>query len=140
MTKQNSSSFTTESSIPRVSILLVEDNEMNRDMLSRRLYKSGYDTVTANNGNEALAILEKCIPDLILMDLSLPEMDGWELTRRIKSDNNLREIPVIVLTAHALEVDRKSAYDAGCDDFDVKPINFQRLLRKIELRIFEKEK
>jgi len=140
MNQQNSSSFTTESSIPRLKILLVEDNEMNRDMLSRRLYKSGYDTITANNGNEALVILKDCRPDLILMDLSLPEMDGWELTRKIKSSKNLKNIPVVVLTAHALDADRKSAYAAGCDDFDVKPINFDRLLKKIELNIFEKEK
>ena len=140
MNQQNSSSFTTESSIPRLKILLVEDNEMNRDMLSRRLYKSGYDTITANNGNEALAILKDCRPDLILMDLSLPEMDGWELTRKIKSSKNLKNIPIVVLTAHALDADRKSAYAVGCDDFDIKPINFDRLLKKIELNIFEKEK
>lgn len=140
MNRPNSSSSTRESSIPRLQILLVEDNEMNRDMLSRRLYKSGYDTITANNGVEALDILQGCRPDLILMDLSLPEMDGWQLTRKIKDDNELKNIPVIVLTAHALEADRQSAYAAGCDDFDVKPINFQRLLKKIELNIFEKEK
>lgn len=120
--------------------MLVEDNEMNRDMLSRRLFKSGYDTVAAGDGKEALEILNDCIPDLILMDLSLPEMDGWELTRRIKSDDRLKNIPVIALTAHALETDRQSAFAAGCDDFDIKPVNFQRLLQKIELRIFNKEK
>lgn len=139
MNRRNSSSPDRQSSIPRLQILLVEDNEMNRDMLSRRLYKSGYDTITANNGNEAMDILQTSRPDLILMDLSLPEMDGWQLTRKIKADNELKSIPLIVLTAHALDADRESAYDAGCDDFDVKPINFQRLLKKIELNILRRK-
>jgi len=113
-------------------ILLVEDNDMNRDMLTRRLQRKGYEIVVAINGNEALATVKSEQPDLILMDLGLPEMDGWEATRRLKADTTTMNIPVIVLTAHALKTDRAGAYEAGCDDFDIKPIDFQRLLKKIE--------
>ena len=113
-------------------ILLVEDNEMNRDMLSRRLQRQGHNVNVAVNGKEALVKVTDDLPDLILMDLSLPEMDGWETTRRLKADNSTKEIPIIVLTAHALKTDREGAFEAGCDDYDVKPIDFQRLLGKID--------
>ena len=113
-------------------ILLVEDNEMNRDMLSRRLQRQGHDVNEAVNGKEALEKITTALPDLILMDLSLPEMDGWEATRRLKADSTTKDIPVIILTAHALKTDREGAFEAGCDDYDIKPINFQRLLGKIE--------
>ena len=113
-------------------ILLVEDNEMNQDMLMRRLRSKGYEVVVAVNGMEALEKVLAETPDLILMDLSLPELDGWETTRRLKGDDATRGIPVIALTAHALKSDRYMALAAGCDDFDVKPIDFQRLLQKIE--------
>ena len=116
-------------------ILLVEDNDMNRDMLTRRLQRKGYEIVVAINGNEALATVKSEQPDLILMDLGLPEMDGWEATRRLKADTTTMNIPVIVLTAHALKTDRAGAYEAGCDDFDIKPIDFQRLLKKIEQQL-----
>lgn len=115
-----------------IKLLLVEDNEMNRDMLSRRLIRKNYEVVIAVNGLEALEMVKSESPDLILMDLSLPEMDGWEATRRIKADNNTKDIPLIVLTAHALKTDRENAFETGCDDFDVKPVDFQRLLGKIE--------
>lgn len=113
-------------------ILLVEDNEMNRDMLSRRLHRQGHDVDIAINGKEALAKVIDVQPDMILMDLSLPEIDGWETTRRLKADKATSDIPIIVLTAHALKTDRDGAFEAGCDDFDVKPIDFQRLLGKID--------
>jgi len=113
-------------------ILLVEDNEMNRDMLSRRLQRQGHDVHVAVNGKEALVEITNTFPDLILMDLSLPEMDGWETTRRLKADTSTKDIPILVLTAHALKTDREGAFEAGCDDYDVKPIDFQRLLGKIE--------
>lgn len=113
-------------------ILLVEDNEMNRDMLSRRLQRQHHDVDVAVNGKEALLKITDVSPDLILMDLSLPEMDGWETTRRLKADSSTKDIPIIVLTAHALKTDREGAFEAGCDDYDVKPIDFQRLLGKID--------
>ncbi len=116
-------------------ILLVEDNEMNRDMLGRRLQRQSYDIVMAVNGIEAIKKAQSEQPDLILMDLSLPELDGWEATRRLKQDNNTRCIPIIVLTAHALKSDRESAFEQGCDDYDVKPIDFSRLLNKIETQL-----
>jgi CheY-like chemotaxis protein len=113
-------------------ILLVEDNEMNRDMLSRRLARKGYDVLTAVNGEEGLAGAQTRSPDLILMDMSLPVIDGWEATRRIKADPRTASIPVIALTAHAMTGDRERALAAGCDDYDTKPIEFKRLLEKIE--------
>lgn len=113
-------------------ILLVEDNEMNRDMLSRRLSRSGYEIIEAADGLKALEKVAEESPDLILMDMSLPELDGWEVTRRIKADDATRAIPVIALTAHALKSDRQQALDAGCDDYDVKPIDFPRLMEKIK--------
>lgn len=113
-------------------LLLVEDNELNRDMLSRRLLRRGYEVEMAFDGPHALIMAASARPALILMDMSLPIMDGWETTRRIKAHPDLREIPVIALTAHAMEGDRQRALDAGCDDFDTKPIEFERLLAKIE--------
>ena len=113
-------------------ILLVEDNEMNRDMLSRRLARKGYEVLTAVNGEEGLAGAQSGSPDLILMDMSLPVIDGWEATRRIKADPQTASIPVIALTAHAMTGDRERALAAGCDDYDTKPIEFNRLLEKIE--------
>ncbi|MCH9049014.1 MAG: response regulator [Proteobacteria bacterium] len=113
-------------------ILIVEDNDMNRDMLSRRLERKGHQISIAIDGKQALEIASSEQPELILMDLSLPELDGWEATRRLKADNTTQHIPVIVLTAHALKTDREGAFEAGCDDYDVKPIDFPRLLVKIE--------
>jgi CheY-like chemotaxis protein len=113
-------------------ILLVEDNEMNRDMLSRRLLRKGYEVVCAVNGAEGVAMASSESPDLILMDMSLPIMDGWDATRVIKADDATRAIPVIALTAHAMDGDEQKARDAGCDDYDTKPIEFPRLLGKIE--------
>ena len=114
-------------------ILLVEDNEMNRDMLTRRLSRRGYDVLHAGNGLEAVGAALRCRPDLILMDLSLPEVDGLEATRQIKADPDARAIPVIALTAHAMLNDRERALAAGCDDYDTKPIDLGRLLDKIQL-------
>ena len=113
-------------------ILLVEDNEMNRDMLSRRLERKGYEVVIAVNGEEGVARAKSERPHLILMDMSLPGKDGWEATREIKGDEVLRAIPIIALTAHAMAGDRDKAIEAGCDDYDTKPVEFGRLLGKIE--------
>ncbi len=113
-------------------ILLVEDNEMNRDMLSRRLLRGGYEVVIAEDGARAVAMAMSVEPDLILMDMSLPVIDGWEAARRIKATPELCKIPIIALTAHAMATDRKKALEAGCDDYDTKPIELQRLLGKIE--------
>lgn len=113
-------------------ILLVEDNEMNRDMLSRRLVKRGYEVVIAVEGEQGVALARSDSPDLVLMDMSLPVLDGWEATRRLKSDPATRQIPVIALTAHAMAGDREKAREAGCDDFDTKPVELPRLLSKIE--------
>ncbi len=113
-------------------ILLVEDNELNSDMLSRRLIRRGYEVVVAADGMQAVAGAAHERPDLILMDMSLPTIDGWEATRRIKADSRLRAIPVIALTAHAMSGDRERALEAGCDEFDTKPIEFDRLLSKME--------
>jgi CheY-like chemotaxis protein len=113
-------------------ILLVEDNEMNRDMLSRRLQRRGYEVLTAVDGESGLALTQSDAPALVLMDMSLPGIDGWEATRRLKADPATRAIPVIALTAHAMAGDREQALAAGCDDFDIKPIDLDRLLGKIE--------
>jgi two-component system cell cycle response regulator DivK len=113
-------------------ILLVEDNEMNRDMLSRRLERKGMTVVIAVDGQAGVEMATSESPDLILMDLSLPVMDGWEATRRIKASPETRSIPVIALTAHAMSGDEQTARDAGCDDYDTKPIDFKRLLGKID--------
>ena len=115
-----------------VRILLVEDNEMNRDMLSRRLKRNGYDVVIATDGQQGVDLATAEAPDLILMDISLPVIDGWEATRRIKADPATKAIPVIALTAHAMAGDREQALAAGCDDYDTKPIDLTRLLPKIE--------
>lgn len=112
-------------------ILLVEDNEMNRDMLSRRLLRNNFEVVMAVNGQEGVEMAKSERPDLILMDMSLPVMDGWTATRTIKADDSTKAIPVIALTAHAMESDREQALQAGCDDFDTKPIELPRLLGKI---------
>jgi len=113
-------------------ILLVEDNEMNRDMLSRRLEKRGYTLAIAVDGGAGVAVAKGELPDLILMDMSLPVLDGWEATKQIKADPATKHIPVIALTAHAMESDRQVALAAGCDDFDTKPVELNRLLLKIE--------
>jgi CheY-like chemotaxis protein len=113
-------------------ILLVEDNEMNRDMLSRRLERKGYEIVLAVDGAEGLAKARSEAPDLILMDMSLPVLDGWEATRQLKADPATQAIPVIALTAHAMSGDREKAIGAGCNDYDTKPIELPRLLGKIE--------
>jgi CheY-like chemotaxis protein len=115
-----------------LKILIVEDNEMNRDMLSRRLTRRGYTVVTAVDGERGIAAAQAERPDLILMDMSLPVIDGWEATRRLKSDGATRAIPVIGLTAHAMTGDRDKAIAAGCDDYDTKPVELPRLLEKIE--------
>ena len=113
-------------------ILIVEDNEMNRDMLSRRLERKGYEVVMAEDGQKGVDMSKCENPDLILMDLSLPVMDGWEATSTIKADNNTKDIPIIVLTAHAMAGDREKAIEAGADEYDTKPIDFKRLLGKIK--------
>ncbi|HET9448971.1 MAG TPA: response regulator [Steroidobacteraceae bacterium] len=113
-------------------ILIVEDNEMNRDVLSRRLARRGYDVILATDGPHGLAMAAMHGPDLILMDLGLPEIDGWECTRRLKADDSTRHIPVIALTAHAMVGDRQRALEAGCDEFDTKPIDFVGLLNKMD--------
>jgi len=112
-------------------ILLVEDNEMNRDMLSRRLARHGYDVVVAQDGARGVVMVLEEHPDLVLMDMSLPVLDGWEATRRLKSDPATKSVPVIALTAHAMAEDRDKALAAGCDDYDTKPIELPRLLEKI---------
>ena len=113
-------------------ILLVEDNEMNRDMLSRRLQRKGYSVLIAVDGEQGLATAYSEIPDLILMDISLPFIDGYEVTRRLKANPRTKQIPVIALTAHALLTDRDKAMKAGCNDYDTKPVDFARLTEKIE--------
>jgi CheY-like chemotaxis protein len=113
-------------------ILLVEDNEMNRDMLSRRLERRGYEVIVAVDGEEGVARAKADAPDVVLMDLSLPGIDGWEATRRLKVADETRSIPVLALTAHAMAGDREKALEVGCDDFDTKPVELSRLLEKIE--------
>jgi CheY-like chemotaxis protein len=114
------------------TILLVEDNEMNRDMLARRLKRRGFEIVCAVDGSEAIEMATSSHPDLILMDMSLPVLDGWEATRRIKENPASQAIPIVALTAHAMEGEREKALDAGCDEYDTKPVEIDRLLRKIE--------
>jgi two-component system, cell cycle response regulator DivK len=115
-----------------LKILLVEDNEMNRDMLSRRLVRKGYEIVMAVDGGEGVLMSVSASPELILMDMSLPVIDGWEATRRIKGAPETRHIPIIGLTAHAMAGDREKALEAGCDEYDTKPIELERLIGKIE--------
>ncbi len=114
-------------------ILLVEDNEMNRDMLSRRLQRKGYDVVIATDGAQGVSMAQDEQPDLLLMDMSLPVLDGWEATRKIKADPVVGAVPVIALTAHAMAGDQERCVAAGCDDYDTKPVDLARLLGKIEL-------
>jgi CheY-like chemotaxis protein len=113
-------------------VLIVEDNEMNRDMLSRRLCRKGYEVIIAVDGEEGVFMAASEAPDIILMDMSLPKIDGWEATRRIKANQALKAIPVIALTAHAMTSDRDKALEAGCDDYDTKPIDLPRLMEKLE--------
>ena len=119
-------------------ILLVEDNEMNRDMLSRRLRRQNYDVVLALDGRSGVEMARTQNPDLILMDMSLPVLDGWEATRRLKSDAATKQIPIIALTAHAMSSDRDKALIAGCDDYDTKPVELPRLLGKIEVLLAQR--
>ncbi|WP_312109028.1 response regulator [Brevibacillus reuszeri] len=118
-------------------ILLVEDNEMNRDMLSRRLIRKGYEVMLAVDGQEGVEAAKKELPDLILMDLSLPVLDGWDATRQIKACAKTKHIPIIALTAHAMASDRETALAAGCDDFDTKPVEWSRLLEKLQQHLKE---
>jgi CheY-like chemotaxis protein len=113
-------------------LLLVEDNEMNRDMLSRRLERRGFQVLLAVDGQEGIAVATANMPDLIIMDMSLPVLDGWESTRRLKAQDQTKAIPVLALTAHAMSGERERALAAGCDDYDTKPVDFARLLGKIE--------
>jgi CheY-like chemotaxis protein len=113
-------------------ILLVEDNEMNRDMLSRRLERRGYEVVIAVDGQQGVDLAQSAAPDLILMDMSLPVIDGWEATRQLKAMDKVKGVPIIALTAHAMSGDREKALEAGCNDYDTKPIELPRLLGKIE--------
>ena len=113
-------------------ILYVEDNEMNRDMLSRRLTRRGYDIIMAFDGQAGLDMMRSDTPDLVLMDMGLPVLDGWEATIQAKADDLINSIPIIALTAHALESDKQKALECGADDFDTKPVDFKRLLEKIE--------
>jgi CheY-like chemotaxis protein len=118
--------------LPMAKILLVEDNEMNRDMLSRRLERRGYEVVLAVDGQQGVELAQSACPDLILMDMSLPVIDGWEATRQLKSMERMKSVPIIALTAHAMSGDREKALEAGCNDYDTKPIELPRLLGKIE--------
>ena len=120
-------------------ILLVEDNEMNRDMLSRRLARKEYEVLVAVDGKEGVEMAGSEAPDLILMDMSLPVMDGWEATRQLKASPETKAIPIIALTAHAMSGDREKAMEAGCDDYDTKPIELPRLLAKMEDLLGEKK-
>ena len=113
-------------------ILLVEDNENNRDMLRRRLERSGYSVIVAPDGEQGYALARSENPNLIIMDISLPTMDGWEVTQLLKANEATRHIPIIALTAHALVTDREKAFEAGCDDYDTKPVEFGRLSEKID--------
>ena len=117
------------------TILLVEDNEMNRDMLSRRLIKKGFSVTTAEDGQEGLDTARELKPDLILLDMSLPVKDGWTTAAELKADGSTCDIPIIALTAHAMDGDRQRAIAAGCDDYDTKPVDLKRLLLKIDARI-----
>ena len=119
-------------------VLLVEDNEESRDGLSRYLRRNGYEILLAVDGRQAVDVARAAVPDLILIDLSLPVLDGWEATRQLKAGSETRGIPVIALTAHAMAGDRERALEAGCDDYDTKPIEFARLLAKIESQVQKK--
>ena len=114
-----------------MKILIIEDNELNRDMLSRRLLKNNYLVICAKDGEEGFNMVMEENPDLLLMDLSLPKIDGWSLAQKLKADVKTKDIPIIALTAHAMKGDREKALEAGCDEYDTKPINFPNLLKKI---------
>ena len=118
--------------MPNGTVLIVEDNEFNRDALSRVLRRKGYQVATAETGEDALAAAAHIRPDIVLMDIGLPDIDGYEITRRLKADAVFADVPILVLTAHAFEEDRRMAADAGAEDFDTKPIDTLRLLKKIE--------
>jgi two-component system cell cycle response regulator DivK len=120
-------------------ILLIEDNEMNRDMLSRRLQRKGYAIATVGSGEQGVALAGQEMPDLILMDITLPGMDGWEAAQLLKSDEKTKHIPIIALTARALMTDQAKAFEVGCDDYDTKPVDFARLTEKIETLLTEKK-
>jgi len=113
-------------------ILIIEDNESSRDMLARRLSRRGYQVIAAADGRRGIVLAHEQSPDLIVMDMSLPEIDGWEATRRLKADRATRAIPIVALTAHAMASDRKKAMDAGCDDYHTKPVDFEGLVRSME--------
>lgn len=121
-------------------ILIVEDNELNRDMLTRRLERRGYEILAAADGEQGLDVARRALPNLILMDMSLPVMDGWEATKRLKNAPETAAIPIVALTAHAMNGDRERALEAGCDDYDTKPVEFQRLVLKIEALLNGKQK
>ena len=116
---------------PKAKILLVEDNEMNMDMLKRRLVRKGFEVITAVDGEESIKMVNAESPDLVLMDVSLPGMDGWEATELIRANDSTKNIPIIAITAHAMTGDRERASEVGCDDYETKPIDFARLLEKI---------
>lgn len=120
-----------------MKILLVEDNEMNRDMLSRRLERKGYEVIIAVDGQQGIAMAQTEIPDLILMDMSLPVLDGWEATRQLKATPTTQTIPIVALTAHAMAGDQQKCFEAGCDEYDTKPVEFARLLSKIQTLLSE---
>ena len=136
MSKTDRSSRNREGA-PMPRLLVVEDNEMNRDMLSRRLIRKKYDVLVAVDGRESVEVARSEAPDLILMDMSLPVMDGWEAARQLRANPETRAIPIIALTAHAMSGDREKAMEAGCDDYDTKPIELPRLLGKIEALLDE---
>ena len=116
-------------------ILYIDDTENNRILVSRRLHKEGYEVLTAESAAQGLALASEAMPDLILMDMGMPEVDGWSATRQLKADPRLRDIPVIALTAHAMHGDHEKALAAGCDDYETKPFDFPRLLEKIQARL-----
>jgi two-component system, cell cycle response regulator DivK len=124
--------FWTESRVLMANILLVEDNEMNRDMLARRLQRKGYSVLIAYDGEQGYFLACTESPDLIVVDIRLPVMNGWEVTRLLKTNESTQHIPIVALTAHALVTDRERAFEAGCDDYDTKPVDFERLNEKIE--------
>ena len=119
------------------TVLLVEDNEMNRDMLSRRLQRRGYEVLLAVDGQQGIDMSRRESPDILLLDMSLPVKDGWQVAREMKADDSLRRIPIIALTAHAMADDRLRAMEAGCDDYDTKPVDLPRLLSKMNALLAE---
>jgi two-component system cell cycle response regulator DivK len=131
--------YTAGETVDVPTILLVEDNEMNRDMLTRRLERKGFRVIAAMDGGQGHDLAHSQAPDLILMDMSLPVMNGWDVTRLLKSESSTKHIPIIALTAHALATDRAKAFEAGCDDYDTKPVDFARLTEKINSLLLEKK-